>query len=342
MAEGPPDRPDRRRRGMDRVTMADVARRAQVSPSTVSLYLRRPEAVSKRIGARVAAAIEAMGYVPNAIAGGLAAAGSRVVSVTVPSLRNAFFSETVTELERILSARGLHTLVGHTEYDASQEERLVRAALSWAPAAVVLTGRDHGQATRDLLGRTGTNVVEMWDLGPDPIGRMVGFSHEAVGARIARHFVEQGYASAAFAGARLSEDTRAARRARGFLDAMADAGRPARLVEVPGPASAAAGDPLLDRIAADPVRAVACSNDTVALGLIFAAARRGIDVPGDLAVAGFGDLDFAAWMVPPLTTLRPPAAGIAAAVAEAVLAGPAGAAPRTVELDVTFLPRASA
>lgn len=327
---------------MQRVTMADVARHAAVSPSTVSLWLRRPEGVSARIGVRVAAAIDELGYVPNFVAGGLAAAGSRVVSVTVPSLRNAFFSETVTELERILSAHGLHTLVGHTEYDPAQEERLVRAALSWAPAAVVLTGRDHAPGTRDLLRRSGARVVEMWDLGPDPIGRMVGFSHEAVGRRLARHFAEKGYGSAAFAGARLAEDTRAARRARGFLEAMAAAGIPARLVEVPGPASTAAGAPLMDQLAADPVRAVACSNDTVALGLMFEAARRGIAIPGTLAVAGFGDLEFAARTVPPLTTLRPPADRIAAAVAEAVLQGSGGDAPAVTDLGTVFLDRGSA
>ncbi len=335
------DGPKRRRRGMQRVTMGDVASRAQVSPSTVSLFLRKPAAVSARVGARVRAAIEALGYVPNFVAGGLAAAGSRVVSVTVPSLRNAFFSETVTELERLLSAHGLHTLVGHTEYSLEREEELVRSALSWAPAGVVLTGRAHTDATRDLLLKSGTRVVEMWDLGDDPIGWMVGFSHETVGRLVARHFLGRGYDSAAFAGARLAEDTRAAQRAGGFLDEMAAAGRPARLVETDGPASTAAGATLLSRLLADPVRAVACSNDTMALGVLFEARRQGLSVPGDLAVAGFGDLEFAATAVPSLTTIRPPAQRIAAAVAGIVL-GEADPGTRIVDTGYIFIARDSA
>lgn len=346
-------RSPRKRRKMQSITMTDVAQLAAVSPSTVSLYLRKPAAVSERISLRVKAAIDELGYVPNYVAGGLAAAGSRVVSVIVPSLRNAFFSETVTELERLLAQHGLQTLVGHTEYSREQEEALVRAALSWAPAAIVLTGCTHTQATRDLLRKTATPVVEMWELGCTPIDQAVGFSHEAAGRCIARRFIEQGYDSAAFLGARLGEDLRAAQRAQGFLDEMAEAGLPARLLEDAQPASTASGVRLLAAMDDAPARAVACSNDTLALGVLFEAQRRGISVPGTLAVAGFGDLDFAAQTVPPLTTIRPAADQIAAKVAGCILArdplaGPGSAAeadgadaPRSHDTGFTFVPRAS-
>ncbi|GAA4223950.1 LacI family DNA-binding transcriptional regulator [Sagittula marina] len=304
---------------MERVTMADVARHAGVSASSVSLFLRKPDAVSVRIAPRIAAAIEEMGYVPNLVAGGLAAAGSRVVSVIVPSLRNAFFSETVTALERHLARKGLQTLVGHTEYSLDQEEALVRAALSWAPAAIVLTGGQHTQRTRDLLRKTATPVVEMWELPAEPIDRAVGFSHEQVGGEMARHFIACGYRRAAFLGARLHEDTRADSRARGFVSAMEAAGCEAFVTTEKAPASAATGAHLLDAVVAGRARAVACSNDTVALGLLFEAQRRGIAVPDTLAVAGFGDLDFAAHCVPTLTTIRPQADRIAATVSRCIL-----------------------
>lgn len=342
MPDTTPDKLQRKRRKMQRVTMDDVARAAGVSSSTVSLYLRKPAAVSERVGARVGEAVARLGYVPNFVAGGLAAAGSRVVSVTVPSLRNAFFSATVTELERLLSAHGLQTLVGHTDYSTSREEELVRAALSWAPAAIVLTGCNHSAGTREMLARTGATVVEMWDLAEAPIGATVGFSHEEVGRVIARHFAAQGYRSAAFAGARLAEDTRAAQRATGFLAEAETLGLPARLVESGGPATTAAGAALLARLSSDPVRAVACSNDTVALGFLFEAQRRGLAVPGDLAIAGFGDLEFAAQSVPPLTTIRPPSERIAAAVAEFILGEAAPDAPRARDTGYTFVARDSA
>ena len=67
--------PQRRRRTMQRVTMTDVANAAAVSPSTVSLYLRKPDLVSPAVGAVIAKVVEELGYVPSFVAGGLAAAG---------------------------------------------------------------------------------------------------------------------------------------------------------------------------------------------------------------------------------------------------------------------------
>ena len=347
MDQTEPAKAARKRRKMQRVTMTDVAKHADVSPSTVSLYLRKPEAVSERIGQRVEHAIAELGYVPNYVAGGLAAAGSRVVSVIVPSLRNAFFSDTVTELEKLLAESRLQTLVGHTEYSATQEEALVRAALSWAPAAVVLTGTAHTQATRDLLRRNGTPVVEMWELTDDPIDQAVGFSHEDVGRRIARHFIGKGYESAAFLGARMGDDKRAADRARGFEAEMRAYGVPVQVVEDHAPASTGSAARLLDNLDS-PVRAVACSNDTVALGVLFEAQRRGIAVPGELAIAGFGDLEFSAQSVPPLTPVRPSASEIAARVADCIRArdpltatSGAGEGPRVFDTGFTFVPRES-
>ena len=154
----------RRRRRTQRVTLNDVAEMAGVSPSTVSLYVRKPDAVSDDRALKIAEAIAKLGYVPNLMAGGLAAASSRIVSVIVPSIRNAFFAETVSAIQAALGAEGLQVLLGHTEYSEAHEEALVRAALSWAPAAIVLTELTHSPGTRALLKVSDVPVVEMWEL----------------------------------------------------------------------------------------------------------------------------------------------------------------------------------
>lgn len=298
----------RPRRKMQRVTMMDVARRAGVSPSTVSLYLRKPDAVSPTASQDIAQAIEDLGYVPNMVAGGLAAAGSRVVSVIVPSIRNAFFAETVASLQTELAAEGLQVMLGHSEYSENDEEALVRTALAWAPAAVVLTGLSHSKAARKLLAGGGMPVVEMWELGAQaPIDMAVGFSHAAVGATAARHFAQQGFTRLAFLGARLSQDRRAAARADGFVAEALRLGLPEpQILNHPAPATAEAGAQLLGRVQSNPgLQAVACSNDLIALGVLFECQRRGIAVPGHLAVIGFGDLSFSSTSNPPLTTIRP-------------------------------------
>jgi LacI family gluconate utilization system Gnt-I transcriptional repressor len=286
--------------------MADVAAAAGVSPSTVSLYLRRPSAVSDDAGARIAGAIERLGYLPNLMAGGLAGAGSPVVGIIVPSLGNAFFAETVSTIQDSLAPSGRQALIGHAEYSAVREEELVRAALAWSPAGIVLTGLHHTAATRRLLGRSGVPVVEMWELGADPIDAMVGFSHPAVGRVAAEHVITRGRRRPVFLGARLQEDRRAGQRAEGFLAAARDAGVAARVEAHPAPATVETGAILLGRaLASGTPDAVVASNDTVALGVLFECQRRGISVPDDLALVGFGDLGFSAWSVPTLTTIRP-------------------------------------
>lgn len=301
-------RATRKRRKMQRVTMMDVAKLADVSPSTVSLYLRKPEAVSSAASQDVARAISTLGYVPNLVAGGLAAASSKVVSIIVPSIRNAFFAETVATIQSELVAEGLQVLLGHSEYGVENEEALVRTALSWAPAAVVLTGLTHSTNTRKLLKASGVPVVEMWELGSDAIDMAVGFSHQQVGASAARHLLSKGRRSFAFLGARMQEDHRAAQRADGFeTEARTRATATCRVVNHPGAASVETGGLLLDRALREisNLDGVACSNDLIALGALFECQRQKIKVPEDLAVIGFGDLDFSASCVPSLTTIRP-------------------------------------
>lgn len=318
----------RRRRKMQRVTMSDVAKLADVSPSTVSLYLRKPQAVSPAAGREIARAIQSLGYVPNLVAGGLAAASSRVVSIIVPSIRNAFFAETVSTLQSELVAEGLQVLLGHSEYGLDQEEALVRTALSWAPAAIVLTGLSHSPATRRMLAASDVPVVEMWELGEEPIDMAVGFAHPQVGATAARHLLSKGRRTLAFLGARMQEDRRAAQRADGF-EAACSVGATCRIINHPAAASVEAGAVLLGR-ALDEVPGldgVACSNDLVALGVIFECQRRGIAVPEDLSVIGFGDLDFSASCIPSLTTIRPSGDLIGREVARLILARMDAASP---------------
>lgn len=287
--------------------MSDVARDAGVSSSTVSLFLRDPTRVSERARAAIARAVDRSGYVPNRVAGGLAAASSRVVGVIVPSFRNAFFAETVTVLQDTLAEAGLQTLVGHTEYSQRREEELVEATLSWSPAGMVLTGLEHSERTRRMLAASGVPVVEVWEVGTEPIDMIVGISHPKVGRMAAQHLAACGRRHPVYLGARLQEDRRAAQRAAGFEEGCRSFGLSGRVIAHPAPASVESGALLLDKLESEAPEAdaVACSNDVVALGVLFECGRRGIKVPGDLAIVGFGDLDFSAFSTPPLTTIRP-------------------------------------
>ena len=337
----------RSRRRAQRVTMADVAEHAGVSPSTVSLYLRKPETVSPAAGRAIAQAIDELDYVPNFVAGGLAAASSRVVSVIVPSVRNAFFAETVAALQSELGKERLQVILGHTEYSEREEESLVRAALSWAPAAVVIAGLSHASATVKLLRASRVPVVEIWELGNEPIDMAVGFSHAQVGAAAADHLARRGRKRLAFLGARMQEDHRAAERAEGFLAAArANGAELAVSLNHPAPAMVEVGGVLLAQAMQQhpELDAIACSNDHIALGVLFECQRRNIAIPGRVALVGFGDLPFAPASNPSLTTIRPPGDLIGRETARLILARMRGedeSADRVVDTHFVLVQRQS-
>lgn len=197
------------RRATERLTMTDVANAAGVSPSTVSLYLRKPEAVSEELATRVRTVIDQLGYVPNLVAGSLAAAKSRTVGVILPSITNSFFAETYNTLQSAFQTAHYQTLLGVSEFDPEREEELIRAFLAWSPAAVVVTGLHHTERTRAMLRSSGVPVVEMWDIPSaqtPAVDMTVGFSHFEVGRRQASHLYDQGSRKVAYIGAAVHQD----------------------------------------------------------------------------------------------------------------------------------------
>ena len=172
--------------------MADVARLAGVSMTTVSRALRKPDIVSPEVRSRIDEAIERLSYRRNLVAGALASAHSSTIGVIIPSIINSFFAATIEALEEGMAGSGYQLMLGNTGYSAEAERQLVSSFLAWSPAAMVLTGRRHeGETVRALL-TSHIPVFEMWELSDHPIDMIVGFSHRSVGQLVFRHFAERG------------------------------------------------------------------------------------------------------------------------------------------------------
>ena len=323
-----------------------VAAQAKVSPSTVSLYLRDPGLVSSKRAERIQAAIEATGYTLNRMAGALAGNNSRAVAVIVPSMINAFFSETLQALQDVFEARGYQLLISNCNYDAERELALLRAHLSWSPAALVLTGTHQGQA-RELLERTGIPVAQMWELGGEAFHLQVGFHHEAVGAALAEHLYQTGRRAFTYVGARMHLDQRARQRADGFCTWLRERGCEPHVIALEQGTDEAGMARVFDHLAGQPQEphGLCCSNDVLAIAALFEAQRRGIQVPQALAVTGFGDLPLAALSEPRLTTVRPYPERIGRTVAERLLQwldrGELPQVPETVDLGFELITRES-
>jgi len=286
------------------VTLREVAERAGVSMITVSRALNTPHQVSERTRVRVQEAVSAMGYVPNLVAGGLRSARSHVVTALVPTTTGQLFGEMVQALTDALELRGFQLMLGQVGYARSREDELLRAIVGRRPDGIVLTGIMHSPEGRRMLLASGIPIVETWDFTSTPIDMLVGLRHEQLGAAVCEHLYSRGRRRLALLS---GGDERAARRARGFEAAAERLGLRAPAVRMgKSPTTHADGrDGLAALLAGHPdIDAVFCSSDMLALGVLTEARVRGMSVPGQLAVMGFGDIDFAQTVSPSLSTVR--------------------------------------
>lgn len=320
------------------VTLKDVARLAGVSPITASRALTRPDLLTADTRERVLRAVEQIGYVPNALAGGLTSRRTRLVAVTVPSMAHSLFSEMAESLIDSLAAAGYETTLGLSRYDAQREEAWLAAILSRRPDGVALTGTEHTSRTRRLLDAAGIPVVELWDHAASPLDCAVGFVQEDVGRAALRHLRDAGFRQPAVL---RSDDVRAARRAQGFRAAAQESGLPVvtEIVFSEAQPQAGRGRSALRQLLAEApsADAVFCSSDALAQGVIAEAHAQGIAIPGQLGVIGFGDQAMAADTVPALSTVRVDGGEIGRRAADLLLARMGNPAkPDPVALNVGF------
>ena len=289
--------------------MADVARLAGVSPMTVSRAFKREASVSEPTREAILKVADELGYVFDSTASSLRSQKTDFVAATIPSINNANFAETVRGLSEGLEERGLQILLGYTDYDICKEERLIEQLLRRRPEAIVVTGGHHTPRAKRLLENASIPVVETWDLPEAPIGHVVGFSNAGAVRGMVDHLVARGLRRIAFIGGDESRDTRGADRRAGFIAAMQAHGLDAtRLIAAGAPPismreGAAAMGRLLDSF--PDTEAAICVSDLSAFGALTECQRRGVEVPGNISIAGFGDYEIASICVPSLTTINP-------------------------------------
>lgn len=317
----------KRPRASGRITLADVAQAAGVSPITVSRALRGERAVDPALAERALAAAAQLGYVPDPAARALASHRSTHVAVLIPMLSNALFVDLLEAAQQTLRRAGYQALIGITHYHADEEEQLLREQLMHRPAGLLVTGLDHSEATRQLIDRSGVPCVHMMEIPPEPVPGLycVGLSQADAATALTEHLLARGRRRIAFAAAQL--DPRTLQRLDGWRHALQAAGLHDPGLEWldPAPSSLALGGRLFEQILAaphagqPPVDALFFCNDDLAQGALLAATRLGVAVPGQVAVAGFNDLTGSDLVIPPLTTVRTPRADIGAAAAQMLL-----------------------
>lgn len=308
-------------------TLDDVARTAGVSPATVSRCLNSPGLVRPEIRDRVMAVVDELGYVPHGAARALASRRSRTVGAIFPSLESTLFGGTIEALQSRLSEAGYTLAVASSGYDAAREHGHVRNLVASGVDALVLVGAQRDERVYRILEQKSVPCVLLWVTEADAPHVCVGFDNFAAAQLITRYLLGLGHRRFALISGRAGDNDRAAARLAGLNAALADAGlrlEPDHLIE--SDFGIDQGRKAFRRLMETPSRptAVVCGSEPFAYGAIFAARDMGLDVPGDVSIVGFDNMELAGQITPGLTTVQTPQVEMGVLAAEHLLARLAG------------------
>ena len=280
-------------------TIHDVAARAGVSVATVSRVLNGKELVREETSQLVVDAVKSLRYVPNIAARSLSIRRSHTIGVVLPEVHGEFFSEVIRGLDLAARAAGYHLLVSGSHSDADEMVEVMEA----------MRGRVDGMAVMAPDVRPSVLSEGVGGSVPLVLINATGAGHDAVtidnygGARaMTRHLLSFGYPRIAFVrGPEQNGDAR--ERLRGYRQVMRPANR--TRLELPGDFTERSGAAAAAQILASKQRprAIFAANDSMAVGVLTALVDAGVEVPDDIAVAGFDDIPIARYVTPPLTTV---------------------------------------
>lgn len=288
------------------LTLRDVSEASGVSEMTVSRVLRNRGDVSQATRERVQEAAKRLGYVPNKIAGALASQRVNLVAVIIPSMKNMVFPEVMTGISETLESGPLQPVVGITHYKPEREEAVLYEMLSWRPSGVIIAGLEHSDAARAMLANAGIPIVEIMDTDGEPVDSVVGISHRRAGIEMAQQISGAGYKKIAFLGTKMPLDHRARKRFEGLTNALAKEGLEISDQEFySGGSALEKGREMTEAVLkrSPDIDFLYYSNDMIAAGGLLYCLDNGIDVPGQVGIAGFNGIELLDGIKPQIATM---------------------------------------
>jgi DNA-binding LacI/PurR family transcriptional regulator len=331
-------------RSHDKVTSADVARRAGVSQSAVSRVFTPGASASLRTTEKVRAAAAELGYRPNVLARAMITGRSRIIGLVVAYLENQFYPLVLERLSHALQDRGYHVLVFMAGNATEKVEQVVEELLDYQVDGIITAsvGMTNDLTTRCLAA--GIPVVNFNRGQDDPRLSDVTSDNVAGGRRAAEFLIAGGHRRIAhvmgWQGASTGRD-----RAEGFRHGLAAAGvRPVAMEDgmYDRERAAAVARALFER--SDTPDAIFVGNDHMAFAVMDELRfGLGLRIPEDVSIIGYDDVPMAAWPSYALTTIRQPVNRMVAATVEAILGQIEGdRAPRKTRIDGPLMVRRSA
>jgi len=327
--------------------MADVAARAGVTASTVSHVVNKTRPVSDELTARVLAAIQETGYLPNRVARSLATSDTHLIGIVMSALTNRFFVPVVAAMDRVGRRHGYSSLLADSRDRADGEAEAVDVLLSRRVDGIVLAPAPGGQ--RPLLDRLVAEQVPtvLIDRFADERFDWVGVENVEATASLVQHLASLGHSRIGLISGLRGLST-SGERVAGYRLGLERSGLAydPNLVacgkSAAGSAERALGS-LLER--PRPPTAVVSGNNYMTIGVLHGLQKRGLRVPDDIALVAYDDLDLADLFGPRLTVIAQPVQQIASKavnlLVERMVNKDLSSAPRFIRLPGVFMHRES-
>jgi LacI family transcriptional regulator len=326
-------------------TMADVARRAGVSVSTVSHVINGTRVVSAETRNSVLAAIEETAYTHNTLARSLVTSRTQTVGLVISAISNFYFADIIAAIEEAMSLRGYILLLAESHDDPKREYEVVQALQQRRVDGIFLASTVSGDSpTLRYLSQLGVPTVLVDRLVSEQFDQ-VGTENKNSVAQVVKHLVDLGHARigmiSGIANVRTTEE-----RIAGYRHALEVSGLSFDPMLVQnGESHADPAEKAVYQLLAlrEPPTALFVANNHMAIGALRALCRRRVKIPEELAFVSFDDFEWAELMRPRLTTIAQPIERIGADAARLMLSRIADPKqdPRTVRLQPCFMHRES-
>ena len=286
--------------------MQDVAKRANVSISTVSHVLNNTRRVENSTRERILAAIEHLDYRPNLLARGLRGAGSKTIGLVISDIREEFFAVLTKVIESAAYERGYAVMLCDSEESPEKEAHYVELLAERGADGIIISPVDSSSCPKPPQGRS-LPIVQVDRRCAGAPYDFFGIDNGACAAEAVRHFASIGRRRLGFIGHELSIMTMA-ERAEGFAVAMRELGdSKGGLVLVLPSRGADAKSKVKRWFAANPsLEGIVCGNANICCSTLEALDELGIDVPRGMGIVSFDDPTYFAFMRSPITALRQP------------------------------------
>jgi LacI family transcriptional regulator len=302
-----------------------------------------PEQVNEASRRKVRDAIEALRYVPHAAARALASRRSHLIGAVIPTAAHSIFGGFIESLENALFDVGYALLLANFHYAPEREVQQAEHLVTRGVEAMVLVGGTHREELYQCLNAGGVPYVNTWLYSPDAPHPCIGFDNVATARTVTSYLIGLGHERFAMIAGDSKRTDRAAERVVGVRQTLEDHGLvlpPECVIERPYDVGEGrdAMHQLMSRVPRP--TAVICGNDVLAFGAACECRALGIDVPSEVSITGFDDLEIASQLDPALTTVSVPAAAMGRRAADYLLATLAGeAVPTKSRLNANLVVR---